>query len=207
MGTEEEELPAGSQSRPQAKSGGAIHYLAKCILRGSAVLHTVYGHLRSPSSFDVVFGRETSLELVVVGEDGIVQSICEQSVFGTIKDLAILRWNEKLHEAMPQAQGKDLLVVLSDSGKLSFLTFCSEMHRFFATTHIELSKPGNSRHQLGRMLAVDPEGLFVAVSAYEDRFALFSVSKSAGSNIVGEILKISCHNFRKSSIHQKMKER
>ena len=28
-------------------------------------------------------------------------------------------------------QGKDLLIVISDSGKLSFLTFCNEMHRFF----------------------------------------------------------------------------
>lgn len=185
VGMEEEELPAGSQSRPQATVGG-VHYLAKCVLRGSAVLQAVQGHLRSPSSIDVVFGKETSLELVVVGEDGIVQSICEQSVFGTIKDLAILRWNEKFREAMPQEQGKDLLVVLSDSGKLSFLTFCLEMHRFFAMTHIELSKPGNLRHQLGRMLAVHPEGSFVAVSAYEDRFALFSLSKSAGSNVVGE---------------------
>ncbi|XP_038973265.1 splicing factor 3B subunit 3 isoform X1 [Phoenix dactylifera] len=186
---EEEELPAGSQSWPQAPVGGGgvgVHYLAKCVLRGSAVLQAVQGHLRSPSSFDVVFGKETSLELVVVGEDGIVQSICEQSVFGTIKDLAVLRWNEKFRDAMPQEQGKDLLVVLSDSGKLSFLTFCSEMHRFFAMTHIELSKPGNSRHQLGRMLVVHPEGSFVAVSAYEDRFALFSVSKSAESNVVGE---------------------
>lgn len=26
--------------------------------------------------------------------------------------------------------GKDLLVVISDSGKLSLLTFCNEMHRF-----------------------------------------------------------------------------
>lgn len=46
--------------------------------------------------------QETSLELVVVGEDGIVQSICEQSIFGVIKDLAILRWNEKFRQAMPQ---------------------------------------------------------------------------------------------------------
>lgn len=27
-------------------------------------------------------------------------------------------------------QGRDLLVVVSDSGKLSFLRFCNEMHRF-----------------------------------------------------------------------------
>lgn len=28
-----------------------------------------------------------------------------------------------------QMLGKDLLIVISDSGKLSFLTFCNEMHR------------------------------------------------------------------------------
>ncbi|OVA07289.1 Cleavage/polyadenylation specificity factor [Macleaya cordata] len=128
--------------------------------------------------------QETSIELVVVGEDGVVQSVCEQTVFGAIKDLAILRWSEKFCEPNPQKLGKDLLVVLSDSGKLSFLTFCNEMHRFFPVSHIQLSNPGNSRHQLGRMLAVDSHGCFVAVSAYEERLALFSVSMSAGSNII-----------------------
>lgn len=123
--------------------------------------------------------QETSIELVVIGEDGIVRSICEQPVFGIIKDLAILCWNDGFREAtlqvqsgslcdffytitclrhlkIPlffktslskdlyfvwwvtsascfvlcfQTQGKDLLVVLSDSGKLSFLTFSLEMHR------------------------------------------------------------------------------
>lgn len=85
-----------------------------------------------------------------------------------------------------------MLLVLSDSGKLSFLTFCNEMHRFcsvictlnffgdicllvralalisvkfvlffffglrfFPSSHVQLSNPGNSRHQVGRMLAVD----------------------------------------------------
>lgn len=33
------------------------HYLAKCILRGSAVLHAVQGRFRFPSSSDVVFGK------------------------------------------------------------------------------------------------------------------------------------------------------
>lgn len=39
---------------------------------------------------------------MVVDEDGIAQSICEQPVFGTIKDLAILPWNEDLHARSPQ---------------------------------------------------------------------------------------------------------
>ncbi|KAL5976750.1 hypothetical protein ACLOJK_021083 [Asimina triloba] len=178
---------APQESKPPAsKSKGAkgTHYLAKCVLRGSVVLQAVCGHIRSPSSNDIVFGKETSIELAVIGDDGIVQSVCEQPVFGTIKDLSILRWNEKFHAPLPQTQGKDLLVVLSDSGKVSFLAFCAEMHRFFPVTHVQLSEPGNSRNQLGRILAVGYDGCFIAVSAYEDHFALLSLSKSAGSSIV-----------------------
>ncbi|KAI3967397.1 hypothetical protein MKW92_005185 [Papaver armeniacum] len=175
---------ACSQSRSSNPSEEGIHYLAKCVLPGSAVLHAVYGHLRSSSSFDIVFGKETSIELVVVGDDGVVQSVCEQTVFGIIKDLSVLRRSEKFCQPNSQEPGKDLLVVLSDSGKLSFLKFCNEMHRFFPISHFQLSNPGNSRHQLGHKLAVDNHGCFVAVSAFEERLALFSVSMLDDSSII-----------------------
>ncbi|XVF75997.1 hypothetical protein PTKIN_Ptkin13bG0232200 [Pterospermum kingtungense] len=191
MAVSEEECStakASSSSSPSSSSVTAssqgVNYLAKCVLRGSVVLQVAYGHLRYPSSFDVVFGKETSIELVIIGEDGIVTSVCEQTVFGTIKDLAILPWNEKFSASNPQTRGKDLLIVISDSGKLSFLTFCNEMHRFFPVAHVQLSDPGNSRYQLGRMLAVDSTGCFIATSAYEDRLALFSLSMSAGDDII-----------------------
>ncbi|RVX09622.1 hypothetical protein CK203_012209 [Vitis vinifera] len=128
--------------------------------------------------------KETSLELVIIGEDGIVQSVCEQAVFGTIKDLAVLRWNERFHHQNLQMQGRDLLVVVSDSGKLSFLRFCNEMHRFFPVTHVQLSSPGNLRNQLGQMLAIDSNGCFIATSAYEDRLAMFSISMATDSDII-----------------------
>lgn len=179
-----------SSSSPSSSSSSApsngVHYLAKSVLRGSAVLHAIYGHFRSSFSYDIVFGKETSIELAIIGEDGIVQAICEQPLFGTIKDMAVVPWNDKFHSQTPRVQGKDHLVVISDSGKLTFLTFCNEMHRFFPLTHIQLSNPGNSRHQLGRMLAVDSSGCFVATSAYEDQLALFSLSASGGSEIIDE---------------------
>ncbi|KAI5585830.1 hypothetical protein BDE02_06G170700 [Populus trichocarpa] len=179
-----------SSSSPSSSSSSApsngVHYLAKSVLRGSAVLHAIYGHFRSSFSYDIVFGKETSIELAIIGEDGIVQAICEQPLFGTIKDMAVVPWNDKFHAQTPRVQGKDHLVVISDSGKLTFLTFCNEMHRFFPLTHIQLSNPGNSRHQLGRMLAVDSSGCFVATSAYEDQLALFSLSASGGSEIIDE---------------------
>lgn len=179
-----------SSSSPSSSSSSApsngVHYLAKSVLRGSAVLHAIYGHFRSSFSYDIVFGKETSIELAIIGEDGIVKAICEQPLFGTIKDMAVVPWNDKFHAQTPRVQGKDHLVVISDSGKLTFLTFCNEMHRFFPLTHIQLSNPGNSRHQLGRMLAVDSSGCFVATSAYEDQLALFSLSASGGSEIIDE---------------------
>lgn len=185
MAVSEEECSTARSGAPASTSRNT-HYLAKCVVRGSAVLHVAYGRLRSPSSRDIVFGKETSIELAFIGADGVVQSICEQSVFGTIKDLAILPWNEKFDAHNIQMKVKDLLVVISDSGKLSFLTFCGEMNRFLPVTSVQLSNPGNSRNQLGRMLAVDSVGGFVAVSAYEDRFALFSVSVSVGSYTIDQ---------------------
>ncbi|KAI5401196.1 hypothetical protein KIW84_065881 [Lathyrus oleraceus] len=61
---------------------------------------------------DVVFGKETSIELVVIDEDGNVQTVCDQPIFGIIKDLAVLPWNEKFRARRPQTQDKDLLVAL-----------------------------------------------------------------------------------------------
>ncbi|CAL1370815.1 unnamed protein product [Linum trigynum] len=188
--TEEECSSAKSRSSSASSSSALVgsarspHYLAKCVIPGSALLHVVSAHFRSPSSSDIVFGKATSIELVAVGEDGVLQSICEQPVFGTIKDLAPVPWSSQFHARTTLMQGKDLLAVVSDSGKLSFLTFCNEMHRFFPLTHIQLSNPGNSRHQLGRMLAVHRSGCFVATTAYEDRVALFSLSTSGGSDII-----------------------
>lgn len=46
-----------------------------------------------------------------------------------------------------------------------FFVALFDFGRFFAMTHIELSKPGNTRHQLGRMLAVDP-GLVLSISLF-----------------------------------------
>lgn len=49
-----------------------------------------------------LYFQETSIELVIIGEDGIVQSVCDQPVFGTIKDLAILPWNGRFHARDPK---------------------------------------------------------------------------------------------------------
>lgn len=201
MAVSEEESSSSSSagsSKSRSSSSRGASYLAKTVLRGSVVLQVVYGRIRSSTSYDVVFGKETSIELVIIDEDGVVQSICEQPVFGIIKDIAVLPWNEKFCVGSPQLLGRDLLVVISDSGKLSVLRFCNEMHRFFAVTHVQLSSPGNPTDQIGRMLAVDSNGCFIAASAYEDSLALFSRSASAGSDIIDK--RIFCPTDKQGKI-------
>lgn len=183
--SEEESSPSSSSSSIyKSRSTSGPHYLAKSVLRGTVVLHVLPGHFRSPSSNDVLLAKETSIELVIIDDDGVVQSVCEQPLFGIIKDIAVLRWNGNFHQQILQMQGRDALVVISDSGKLSILTFCSEMHRFSPLSQIQLSSPGNSRHQIGRMLTIDSNGCFIALGAYEFQVALFKISMSAGNDII-----------------------
>ncbi|GAB2295437.1 hypothetical protein Dimus_029604 [Dionaea muscipula] len=173
--TEEESSSSSAQSRPTPNGG--VHFLAKCLARSGVILQVVRGHFRSPTSYDIIFGKETSIELVIMGGDGVVQSVCEQPVFGMIRDLAVLPWRSKLHDKKPEMSRKDLLIVLSDSGKLSFLSFSNEMHRFFAVTNVQLSVAG-------RMVAVDSSGSFISVGSYEKRVALFSVSTCYSDDVI-----------------------
>ncbi|MCO5552296.1 hypothetical protein L7F22_005808 [Adiantum nelumboides] len=169
---------------PDHEDASSSFYLAKCILKSSVVLQAVHGHIRSPTTLDIVFGKETSLELVVLSEDGVVQSLCEQPVFGKIKNLKVLPWNEQQRSFHSQTHGKDLLVITSDSGKMSFLTFCVELHRFLAVAHVQISQPGNARRELGSFLAVESRGQAIAVSALEDKIAIYPTSIIAGNKIV-----------------------
>ena len=54
MAVAEEEC---SSTKSRSASNNDSHYLAKCVLKGSVVLHVVHGRIRSPSFSDIVFGK------------------------------------------------------------------------------------------------------------------------------------------------------
>jgi splicing factor 3B subunit 3 len=68
--------------------------------------------------------QETSLELVVVGEDGVLQSICEQSTFGIIKDVGVLDWRFKHFGVWPEV----LFFFVTNHNALQF--FSCDCHCF-----------------------------------------------------------------------------
>lgn len=51
MAVSEEEL--GAEPKPT----NSVHYLAKTVLKGSAILHVAHGRIRSPTTFDIVLGK------------------------------------------------------------------------------------------------------------------------------------------------------
>ncbi|XP_078430686.1 cleavage and polyadenylation specificity factor (CPSF) A subunit protein [Wolffia australiana] len=168
-------------------SGPERHYLAKYVMKGGMILQAVRGRFRSQSSYDIVFGKETWIELVVLCEDGNMLTFCEQNVFGIIRDLVVLPASDRLPFSV--SQGRDLLVVSSDSPYISILSFCPEMRRFVPLKRLALTGHDNSSTTcLGAMLAVDSCGYFVAASAYEDRFAVLCVSPSPEKEIIDQII-------------------
>ncbi len=69
MGEESDLLKSFREAKAMAVQDGGredpgqaakARYLAKCVLRSSVVLQAVYGHIRSPTTCDIVFGKVLS---------------------------------------------------------------------------------------------------------------------------------------------------
>ena len=96
------------------------HWVFKTVLPGSAVQQVCVGCFLVPGQNDTVVGRGDAVELFVTESSGRLSSLCRQPMFGAIKDLRTY--------ARPDL-ARDLLLVLSDSGKLSLLCFSAVLQR------------------------------------------------------------------------------
>ena len=164
--------------------------LARPLVASGAVLHAIAGRFRrcpsgSARAADVVLARETALELVCqhAGEaaeaaSGEVRSLCVQPLLCTLRDIKRLPWHEGLLPAGHAAEGLDLLVVASSTGKLSFLAYDTAGERFAMVAALDIAVPGFSRRELGRTLAVAPGSGALAVAAFQERVAVFLTTAS-----------------------------
>ncbi|OZJ03817.1 hypothetical protein BZG36_03817 [Bifiguratus adelaidae] len=122
-----------------------VKALISQVLQPTAIQHVRCLALLGSQRDDVVYGKENSLELLKYSElHSTLKHITEQPVFGTIRDIQVLRCtfrddtesvaphphseNHALHDEGKGVQhvpieGNDVLIATSDSGKLSFLTF------------------------------------------------------------------------------------
>ncbi|CAG8446987.1 2400_t:CDS:2 [Diversispora eburnea] len=149
-----------------------IRTYAKTALHSCVVPQILTCSLRTSERKDIVFAKETVLELLEITREGTLVSIFEQPVFGTIKDIKVLhcRFSEPSLRVIP---GHDVLVCLSDSGILSFI---AKSGKFLSIKEIKLSEPGFDYKDIGRLVCIDPMGRYIAVAAWQNLFQLFSLT-------------------------------
>ncbi|CAG8511065.1 14111_t:CDS:10, partial [Acaulospora colombiana] len=117
-----------------------LRMYAKTAVRSCTISHMLTCSLRGSERTDIVFAKETALELLEIVDEGTLNSIIEQSVFGTIKDIRVLHCvfsepvlydpiegkecvDPEKNSDLRVIPGQDILVCLSDSGTLSFLAY------------------------------------------------------------------------------------
>ncbi|KAI8377233.1 mono-functional DNA-alkylating methyl methanesulfonate N-term-domain-containing protein [Choanephora cucurbitarum] len=172
----------------------------------STVINQVLrGSITSADPSDLVLGNSFAwfrIGSVTENNPILLEEQLEQTTFGIISDARLLPCNfqssEKDHVVLdlgrlsvPYAkhtrhhsiiEGEDVIIALSEYGKLVFLTVISDMdqqvNRFETLAEIYLESPGIEYTKLSKKLAVDPHGRAIAVASFQDRFDIFIMNKS-----------------------------
>ncbi|KAI8992216.1 mono-functional DNA-alkylating methyl methanesulfonate N-term-domain-containing protein [Pilobolus umbonatus] len=77
--------------------------------------------------------------------------------------------------------GNDVLVLLSEYGRLLFMSIYHEgaIRRYETLSEVQLSSPGLEYDKIGKKLAVDPYGRAIAVASFEDNMDVFILHKTS----------------------------
>ncbi|CEP08235.1 hypothetical protein [Parasitella parasitica] len=131
----------------------------------------------------------------------MLKSQLEQSTFGIINDAKILhvefeeqsrspsREEQEEYQEMSYSkrtrnhsaiQGDDIITVLSEYGKLVFMTVIQDAarKRFETLAEVYLDSPGLEYTKKGKKLAIDPSGRAVAVASFQDHFDILIMNKT-----------------------------
>ncbi|CAG8587532.1 18234_t:CDS:10, partial [Acaulospora morrowiae] len=120
---------------------------ATTAVRSCTISHMLTCSLRGSERKDIVFAKETALELLEIVDEGKLNSIIEQPIFGTIKDIKVLHSifpEPVLYDPFEKKEGtdsennldlrvipgQDVLVCLSDSGMLLFLAYTESISSY-----------------------------------------------------------------------------
>lgn len=141
-----------------------------------------------------------TIHTVTDSNPNLLQSQLEQSTFGIINDAKILRVEfdqdcrlpaEQIEEYEEmnyskktrnhsKVQGDDIIVALSEYGKLVFMTIINDefSKRFETLAEVYLDSPGLEYTKKGKKLAIDPNGRAIAIASFQDHFDILILDKS-----------------------------
>ncbi|OAD04265.1 hypothetical protein MUCCIDRAFT_108086 [Mucor lusitanicus CBS 277.49] len=144
---------------------------------------------------------------VTESNPNMLQSQLEQSTFGIINDAKLLSMAyqedddssgsimEQDHAAAAdyqemsyakktrrhaRIQGNDVIVALSEYGKLVFITIIQDAltRRFETLAEVYLDSPGLEYTKKGKKLAIDPCGRAIAIASFQDHFDILILDKT-----------------------------
>lgn len=141
-----------------------------------------------------------TIHTVTDSNPNLLQSQLEQSTFGIINDAKILHVEfdqgcrsptkqiEEYEEMSyskktrnhSEVQGNDVIVALSEYGKLVFMTIINDAFskRFETLAEVYLDSPGLEYTKKGKKLAIDPSGRAIAIASFQDHFDILILDKS-----------------------------
>ncbi|CAH2352745.1 pre-mRNA-splicing factor Rse1p [[Candida] railenensis] len=125
---------------------------------------------------ELIFANGTNIEMYRPNQSsGKLHKICQQDTWGEVQGLDIYRLS---------GSSEDLLVVTSDSGKLTFLKFDIVHSLFYPVLSEPHSKTGFRRTTPGDYLAIDPQNRAIMISAIERNKLVYKVSSSDQSSLI-----------------------
>ncbi|EGC32608.1 hypothetical protein DICPUDRAFT_95240 [Dictyostelium purpureum] len=165
-----------------------------------------YNYNKENKIQELIFIKENCIELVQYFEESqLLESINSQPSFSIIKDVKVLTLptfitnnnnnnnnnnynnnndiltlkNNELNDNIDQnCKEKDFLVITSDSGYLSILTWSNIKKQFIFVQHLRISPPGYSFKYLGDKIQISQCNRIIGVSALKNKLSLFLINNN-----------------------------
>ncbi|KAJ9100377.1 pre-mRNA-splicing factor rse1 [Naganishia adeliensis] len=153
-----------------------MHLLNLTLQPPTAITLAVLGNFTAPKQQEIAVCRGgTRLELLKLDasdpENQRMEVVCGMEVFGGVRNMVAFKLT---------GQGKDYLILSSDSGRLSILEF--EMHptpHFVSLYQETYGKTGARRMVPGQWLAADPKGRSVMVGSLDKAKLVYILNRNA----------------------------
>ncbi|KAG8790078.1 pre-mRNA-splicing factor rse1 [Ceratobasidium sp. 428] len=152
-------------------------HLYNVTLQGpTAITQAIVGNFSGIRQQEIIVSRGTSLELLRPDSStGKVSTVLAQDAFGTIRSIAAFR--------LTGGTKADYCIVGSDSGRIIVLEYDPKTNSFLKLQQETFGKSGSRRIVPGQMLAVDPKGRSVMISAVEKSKLVYILNRDATANL------------------------
>ncbi|CAE6440620.1 unnamed protein product, partial [Rhizoctonia solani] len=141
----------------------------------TAITQAIVGNFSGIRQQEIIISRGTILELLRPDSStGKISTVLAQDAFGTIRSIAAFRLT---------GGTKDYCIVGSDSGRIIVLEYDPKTNSFVKLQQETFGKSGSRRIVPGEMLAVDPKGRSVMISAVEKSKLVYVLNRDAAANL------------------------